>query len=218
MELPIKVFIGRMILTVGDEFHEVELFIPTKKLKKGFGYIRGNTVYVYRGKLEKTRGLDLQFGIYINKEGKYIFVEPSKEERRLFDISNIVELNLDKIFDEIESHAEDFSNSEDIEVINNNAEVFIPTIREDDDFLKFIVKKMIIDKKVNLKNYKDKFPNQWSLNNMKSGLTRDTKMTVTNFKIWCEILGVKWQMIVTDAGSDKSNPLPYKLTIDSDDF
>jgi hypothetical protein len=211
----IKIFFGRIIIIIDEEFHEVELYNPKKKLKKGFAYIKDDLVYIYYGKMKSD--IEELPGIYlVNNEHKII--EPKKSERSKYSIDNIVELDVDKIFKDIENHSDDFISPEDIETINNNVEVFIPTIKEDDDFLKYIVKKIIIDKKINLKNYQDKFTNQYALNNMKSGLSKETKMSVPNFKIWCEILGIKWKMEVEDSGEDKTNPLPEKLIVTSDNF
>jgi hypothetical protein len=69
-----------------------------------------------------------------------------------------------------------------------------------------------------LKNYKNKFSNQYGLNNMKSSLNKGTKMTVLNFVRWCEILGLKWNMTVEDNGGDRSNPLPDVIEINSEQF
>ena len=212
----IKIFIGtRPILIVEDEYYEVDIFIKNEKLKKDVGYIIDDMVYIYRGKVkDKTK---LEFGIY-NDNGEYKFIEPDNKEKDLYHVRNITELNPDSIFTNIEKDKDMFVQPEDIEIINNNAEIYIPTIKEDDDFLKYLVKKIIIDKKINLRNYKNKFATEYSLNNMKSGLNRDTKMTVTNFKTWCEILGVKWDMVITDSGEDPLNPLPQDISISSMDF
>lgn len=203
---------------MGDEFCEVELYREGKKLKKGLGYIKGSIVYIYRGKMEKFKKSELVAGIYLDRNDNYVFVEPTRDEAIKYSIDNISELDIDKIFNEVGENEDDFVQPEDIEIINNNSEVYIPTIKDDDDFLKYIVKKVIIDKKINLKNYKDKFTSQYDLNNMKSGLNKDTKMTVPNFKKWCEALGITWEMRIFDAGVDKLNPLPDDIFIESDNF
>jgi len=213
----VGVFIGsRLVMSVQDEFHEVELFNELKKLQKGFGYIKNSLVYIYRGKLKSIK-LDLKPGIY-SKDNTYVFIEPSSIDSSLYSISNLIELNLDKIFSDVDANEDNFVLPDDIEVINNNSEAYVPTIKDNDDFLKYIVKKIIIDKKINLKNYKGKFTNQYALNNMQSGLKKDTKMTVTNFKIWCEILDVDWEIIISDNGNDKLNPLTDDLIISSKQF
>jgi hypothetical protein len=219
MDGTIKIFTGRLVVTIEDDFHEVERFDNDKKLVKGRGYIQGDYVYVYRGKKEKFKKNELIPGIYKNIRGEYEFIHPeSKQEKLDYSVDNVIEFDTKSIFDEISDKKEDFLDPEDIEVINNNQETFVPTFREEDDFLKYIVKKAILDKKVNLKNYKNKFPNQYALNNMKSGLNKETKMTVTNFKSWEEILGFKWKLIVEDAGTDRLSPLPEPIIVSSDEF
>lgn len=216
----VRVFTGKANIIVDDEFHEVTTFVEGINLKKGVGYIKGNYVYVYKGKTPEGSKLDsLEPGIWKDRRtNNLIFIDYEGDEKEKYHISNVNELNLDKIFSEMENKGDQFIDPEDIEVINNNTEVWQPTIKEDDDFLKYLVKKIIIDKKVNLKNYRSKFANQHALNNMKSGLNKDTKMTVSNFKVWCEILGVEWEMVVRDNGTDKNNPLPAPIEISSDEF
>ena len=75
------------------------------------------------------------------------------------------------------------------------------------------MKKAILDKKINLKNYKDRFTNEYALNNMKSGLSKSTKMTVPNFIKWCEILGLDWEMVIKDNGDDTINPLSETIIV-----
>jgi len=214
-----RVFIGRLFITTEEGFHEVERYHASKKLRKGFGYILNDYVYIYRGKKEKFRPSEMLPGIYLNIHGEHEFVPPNTVTDKVdYSIHNIIELDTQKIINDILEQKEDFLDPEDIEVINNNQEIFKPTFKEEDDFLKYAVKKAILDKQVNLKNYKSKFPNQYALNNMKSGLNKETKMTVTNFDSWCEILGLKWKMVIEDAGTDKISPLPERIDITSDDF
>lgn len=198
-----------------DDIYRVELYYPDKKLKKGYAYIKDDVVYPYRGKVKGTADLSAP-GIY-KKSGEHIFTEPSDDEiETLYDVSHIVSLDTEMIMHHIEEHSENYGVSEVI--INNNSDIYKPSITEDDDFLKYIVKQIILSKKINLRDYKSKFPNEYALNNMKSGLNRKTKMTVPNFKSWCEILGVDWEMTVFDNGTDKTNPMPKDINIKSTDF
>lgn len=214
-----KVLIGPAYLVINnaEEVYPVEIFYPGKKLKKDTAYLIDETVYIYRGKMKKTADSSLP-GIYKTSSG-YTFVEPNDEEREtIYSDESIVTLSPEDIIGKIASNIDTFQQPEDIEIINSNSELFIPTIKESDDFLKLLVKMIIIDKKINIRNYKSHFANEYALNNMKSGLKRDTKMTVTNFKAWCEILGVKWKIVVSDNGTDTISPLPNDIEIDSSQF
>ena len=61
--MSVKVFLGRLILYVDDNIHEVKLYEPGKdeKLVKGFGYIINDYVYVYRGRKKGMRRFDRTF-------------------------------------------------------------------------------------------------------------------------------------------------------------
>lgn len=214
-----KVFIGPTVTIVDndkDEYFEVETYIETDKLKKGTGYIIGDYVYIYQGRYNENKPL-IPGSIY-KKSLEYILVDHTDRTKEIYHISKVNNLNTQNILSLLESDRENFIQMEDVEIINNNAEVFVPMIKEDDDFLKYIVKKMIINKKINLRNYKDKFPNEYALNNMKSGLSKSTKMTVTNFSKWCEVLGCSWKIEVKDDNTDPINPMNEVITVESGDF
>jgi len=212
-----NVFIGTQpVIIIDDDYYNVDVFYENKSLKKNVAYIIDDYVYVYRGKVKSKDDITLP-GIYkIN--GEYVFEEPKKKYKEKYSVDNINELSTDSIFESIESAKTAFIDLDDIEIINNNSSSYKPMITEDDDFLKYIIKKAIIDKDINLKNYKSRFGNEYSLNNMKSALTKPTKMTVPNFLRWCEILGLKFEVKVYDAGLDNINPLPGPIVINSDDL
>lgn len=210
-----KILFGESFLPLNkaEEVYKVSIYNKGKKLKKGHAYIVGNYVYPYRGKWKHDD--DHLPGIY-KKGDNVIVVDEGVTDEYLTD--NIITLDSSYITDAITTNKDTFIQPEDLEIINNNSEIYIPTIKETDDFLKYLVKRIIIEKKINLRSYKDKFPNEYALNNMKSGLNRTTKMTVTNFDAWCEILGVKFTITVSDNGTDLLNPLEEDITLDSDEF
>lgn len=212
-----KVFIGTQpVIIIDDDYYTVDVFSENDSLKKGVAYIIGDYVYPYHGKVKSKKDMYLP-GIY-KVNGEYVVEEPKKKYKEKYSVDNINELNKDSIFQSIESAKTEFIDLNDIEVINNNSSSYKPIINPDDDFLKYIIKKAIIDKDINLKNYKSRFGNEYSLNNMKSALTKPTKMTVPNFLRWCEILGIKFELKVYDAGLDTINPLPEEITVGSDDI
>lgn len=213
-----RVLTGESVIMIGDEFFKVSLYLKGDKLKKDTAYIIDgkDIVYPYRGKLKPSTDTRIS-GIYKTEDDIEI-IEPKEEERHLYTLDKITELDIGLLFDYIDQNADEFMSPGDVEIINNNSDIYAPTIKDSDDFLKYLVKKIILDKKINLKNYRDRFANAYALTNMKSGLGRSTKMTVTNFKTWCEILGIRWTMIVEDAGMDKLSPLPEPIEINSEDF
>lgn len=214
-----KIFTSNeLYIQINDTFHTVEdLYYHGLKLTKGFGYIKGDYVYIYRGKL-KDGEKPTKCGIYKVK-GEYEFVEPRNDyERRLYDVDNVEETDPDSIFNDVINNAEDFISAEDIEKINSNSGLFIPVIKEKDDFLKKVIKHAIIEKKVNLNLYKNRLGTDWGLSNLRSSLTRDTAMSTKYFKMWCEILGLDFEIRVSDNGTDKYATLEEDIILTSDDI
>ena len=214
-----KILLGESYLIIKDtdEVYPVHIYFEDLKLKKGNAYAKGDTVYIYHGKLKNSADPSIP-GIYKTSSG-YIFVEPTEEERRdIYNIDKVVEIDALSIVTRLETQADRFQRPEDIEIINSNSECYKPTITEDDDFLKVLIKKAILNKNININQYKHRFKNEFDLNNKKSGLKKSTKMTVNNFKEWCEILDLKWSMSLYDSGDDVNNPLPEDIEITSDDF
>lgn len=212
-----KIFVNTQpVIIIDDEYYDVDIFYPNNKLKKNVAYICGEYVYIYRGKVKSENDITLP-GIY-KLNGNYIFKNPKEKHLHKYSVDLINELSMNDIFQSIENNKQSFIDLSDIEVINNNSDSYKPIIKDDDDFLKYLIKKAIIDKDINLKNYRTRFGNEYSLNNMKSALVKPTRMTVVNFLRWAEILGLKFDVTVYDAGLDTLNPLPEPITISSDDI
>lgn len=201
LNYPIRIFTGRIILIYNDDYHEVDIWTSKTKPKKGFGYIRKGAVYIYRGKADKKIDMNKP-GIYQDKKGEYLFVEPSEEEMELYSINNITELDVGKIFNDINENTEEFEQPDDVEVINSNSSIFTPTIKDTDDFLKLAVKKFLLETEPDLNNkYKSKFSNQYQLNNLKSNLKGSSKMSIQYFRQWEELLNFGWKIEIYDKGS-----------------
>ena len=132
----------------------------------------------------------------------------------LFPIRRITK---NTIANKIKEQAELFNNDDELEVINSSSEIFAPKIKEGDDFLKVLVKKALEEKKISLKNYKNKFTKPHTLNNIKSALIKPTKTSIPNFEQWAELLGFDWEIRIFDNGHDKNNPLKYDIVFRSDE-
>ena len=135
--MSVKVFLGRLILYVDDNIHEVKLYEPgvTENLVKGCGYIINDYVNIYRGR-KKGSVKDLSMGIYKDELGKYIIIDGEMMEKRKYHVDNVVELDLNAMISYLNENKDQFSSPEDVEVISNSTDVFAPKIDPDDDFLK----------------------------------------------------------------------------------
>lgn len=210
----------KLAMGYGEEMYPVDLYTKsTEKLRKDTLYIHESYVYKYMGKIDKyTEELKLEPGVYKIDKG-FVFIEPYNDiQRKAMTINNVVELDPIAILAEIESNKNDFVNADDLEIISNNAEIFVPIINPDDDFLKKLVKRAIIEKKINLSNYKDRSSNKWTLTNLKSGLNKKSPVSIKAFKLWCEILGLDFDINVYDNGIDKKAPLKEPITMNKDEI
>ena len=210
----IKVSVGRMILAVDDYVYEVHMYHPSmEKLQKNHGYIIRDYVYVYRGK-EKPDGM----GIYKNRDtGELMVIDGSTKEKEKFSVDKIIDMDIESITNKIKEQTERFTSEEDLEVMNNSAEVFAPKIKEGDDFLKQVVKQALEEKQISIKHYKNKFSKPHTLNNIKSALINKTKTSINNFEQWAELLGFDWEIRIYDNGMDKQNPMEVDIIFKSDE-
>ena len=95
--------------------------------------------------------------------------------------------------------------------MNVSTNIFVPIINDTDDSLKKIIKQTIISKDIDINRIRHRMPQKYGLTNLKSALNGKTKMSVQSFNIWCELLGIEYEIVVKDTGADTINPLPKPL-------
>jgi hypothetical protein len=139
-----------------------------------------------------------------NPSTKEIF----KESADLFSLS------LD-IIESTTAGDEELYNEEALADMNAATSIFIPTINDNDDPLKKIIKQIIISKRIDINRLKHRMPQKYGLTNMKSALVGKTKMSITNFIIWCELLGVNFEISIGDNGTDVEDPLQHIISFNS---
>ena len=75
-------------------------------------------------------------------------------------------------------------------VLETSQNAFIPTIYDDDDILKRIIKEVLVDKKIEIRASK-KYRNNYDITNLKSGIQKMTPLSIKYFTKWIEILGLE---------------------------
>lgn len=205
-----------LYFAVDDCIYKTSLYYKGLEISPNNAYIKGDYVYVFRKEVERDSKGEIIPGVYYNKTRDFVWVEPKTDkDKQKYSVENVDDVSPDAIFKDIQRRREEFYSAEDIEEMNNNANMFTPTIQPDDDFLKKIIKQAIIDKGINLnsKIYKEACSNKWILNNLKSSLTKKKKqMSIKYFKIWCELLNLDFIATVQDNGNDPYNPLPKPIS------
>lgn len=152
-----------------------------------------------------------------NKSGDIVttlkFSEPSDSMLEAFRVDNLLDMSIVNIIDNT-VEGEVLFNEQELHDINAASNFYVPIIYESDDFLKRIVKTIIIEKGININKLKSKTDEKYILPNMKAALQGKTKMSVIYFAYWMELLGCEFSMYISDDGTMPTdrlkNPLHYR--------
>lgn len=183
---------------------EVDSYIDNK------AYVDKTSGKIYIASFEKPVHSDVPI-LYIKSDGSYVLKEIySPQANKAFNVANLYDLSLDMITSTTTGD-EVLYNEDALQDMNAATTIFCPVINETDDPLKRLIKQVIIDKKIDINRLKHKMPQKYGLTNMKSALIGPTKMSITSFNIWCELLGIHYEIVINDSGADTQNPLDNVL-------
>ena len=99
--------------------------------------------------------------------------------------------------------------------VGSQGELFRPTINEEDDILTKLIKVVVLEKGINLAQYKGKSNTDWIINNLKSNLIANKPMSYKYFIAWCDLLGLDFGITVNDNGQDRIAPIVNEYSIDT---
>lgn len=183
---------------------------------EGKGYCKDDgSVWIYT--TVKPKLPDSYPYIWKDEEGKLIYSKPVDDILNKYKIENAYSVNFSRVIDETEEDEQLF-NEEEINDINASAEVYVPIIKESDDFLKKIVKGIIIKKAIDINKLKARTSAKYIIQNMKSALIGETKMSVTYFCYWMELLKCEFEIVVGNSEGNDEYPLKNKIAISSEDI
>lgn len=207
---------------VSGEIHpitELNILNDYSNLEKNHWYIIGDNVYQYIGEINSIK--EIHPGVIVNFNGYHVedYTDADLEER--FSIKNVLtkdEYNREigkasSLEDLIGDYIQDYENGNNLMLQESNTttisgEVFIPELRPDDDPFEKAIKSMLRYKKIVLNSYKGNVEKAHVLDNLRSALSGATKsMSVTKFLLWCNVLGLDWEIRLTNADSNVKNPL-----------
>lgn len=189
----------------------------TNEFKDNKGYVdrKTNKIYIC-AKNNPPKNLDVPI-LKVDPESgeKTMIPAPEEEVNNYFITKNLAAVTFANIVDG--TNPDDVLYDEEALVDMNAAtSLFTPIMdTEKDDPLKQIIKKTILDKKIDINRLKHRLPQKYGLTNLKSALIGKTKMSITNFNIWCELLGIDYEICITDNGSDTENPLEKDIVYTS---
>lgn len=181
----------------------------------GKGYIdEDEQIWIFCGEGKPKNANEYPY-FWLNEDGSKEFSEPAEITLNAYNTSNMKDMSLATIIETTQENEELF-NEEEINDMNAAAAFFVPIINESDDFLKKIVKSTIIKKGIDINRLKAKTEEKYILPNMKAALVSTTRMSVTYFLCWMELLGCQFNIIVADNGMDTVDNLKHELIYDSD--
>lgn len=184
-----------------------ELYIDNK------GYIDDDGqiwIYCFKGK-PKHKNLYPYFW-YEGDEKK--FSEPIEIIKNAYKVNNLQDVSMVTIINTTKPNEELFD-EEAIEDMNAAAAFFVPIIKPTDDFLKKIVKVIIIEEGIDINKLKTKTGEKYQLANMRAALQNDTKMSVTYFNYWMNLLGCNFSITISDSGEENSDKLKFPVLYQS---
>lgn len=210
-----KFYLNKPVIEIDEGFYDINpLPVDFSNLEEGECYAFDGYALIYYGKVKDLKG-DPKVGFYLDNNNE-LFINLPEDLKEKYSTKNIKEFNVSDIIDEMIENSDSFTSPEDMEVIQNSSDITVPTIRDNDDFLTKIVKRVIIAKKINLKNYEHKVDKS-IFTNMKGSLnTEGRKMSVMYFKRWAEVLGFDFQIIINDDGTDRLAPLKETIEFNSE--
>ena len=202
----------RLLSISGGErvFHVIDEIKDGIVFRDGKGYVRDNFVWIFT----KNPPTDSKYPYFWYEHGKICFGKIRDSIKEEFSVNRTKSQSLvDTVFKV--DPKEQLYDEEAISDMNAATSIYVPIIKEMDDFLKKIIKRVIIFKRININRLKSKMDKPYMLSNMKTALMNDTKMSVPNFIIWANLLGIRFTIIAEDDGSDVTNPLKKRIIYDS---
>lgn len=199
------------------EMDEKQKHLTVNDFKNNKGYVDdGGFIYIFREKPDKNEIIPW-FTVVVSESGKPCLKFSQKrtpETRNGFRIEHVVDLSVKKIVDSTDP--EEILYDEDLKnTLLAAGSQFVPEIKDIDDFLKKLVKTVILNKGCDLHNYRKSFGNNYQLSNYIQALDGTTKTGPLVFSNWMELLGCDFEITIHNNGTDTRYPLPYDIHYDS---
>lgn len=207
-----------------------------KEFKERHGYIDdlGNIwIYFPNDRSFHTSVSTIPWFTIVENEDGYVLAfckRVASDAREIFTRGNVRDISINTIKKTTKEH-EELYNDEELKYLNSATSVYTPQINEDDDFLKRIVKTLLINLRININRFTPQFKYKYTLTNLKTALQNKTKMSVKVFAMWMEMLHTDFTIIVRSDGStnesnlkgfiiynSRTNEVTYKEEIKGDDI
>ena len=194
---------GNCVISIeGDEnIYSVVPYYKGILLEKNTGYLRDGYVYIYRGDISRQK--KFKNGIFTDKKGNvYFSLDPEESSKYSFD--NIKDDSIQSIIKQAEKI--DPKLKRKIMKQITSSDIYLPELDPNDDFMKHLIKLILHDKKIDIKQFKHKFTKSHGITNLKAALetksSADGKkgsLTLSNMIKWMELLDMDIEVTFKDS-------------------
>lgn len=187
-----------------------EITSDDQPFKNGKGYIHDGYIWIFSNK----RPDDSKVPYFWYEHGKICFGKMREPLKEYFSEDKLLDLSFANTVYQMDPNEELYDENV-LSDMNSSTSIFIPEINEGDDCLKILIKMAIKEKKINVNRLKSRMDKSYSLSNLKTALIGKTKMSVPNFIVWCDLLGLGFNITIFDNQMDEQNPLKHAIEYDS---
>ena len=195
---------GNCVISIeGDEnIYSVVPYYKGVKLEKNTGYLKDGYVYIYRGDISRQK--KFKNGIFTDKKGNvYFSLDPEESSKYSFD--NIKDDSIQSIIKQAEK-IDPKLKRKIMKQITQSSDIYLPELDSNDDFMKHLIKLILHDKKIDIKQFKHKFTKSHGITNLKAALetksSADGKkgsLTLSNMIKWMELLDMDIEVTFKDS-------------------
>lgn len=187
-----------------------EITFDDQPFRDGKGYIYDGYIWIF----SKKKPNDSKVPYFWYEHGKVCFGKMRDSVKEFFSTDKLLDLSFANTVYKMDPK-EELYDEDVLSDMNSSTSIFRPEINPEDDCLKVLIKMAILEKNINVNRLKSKMERSYSLSNLKTALIGKTKMSIPNFIIWCDLLGLGFNISIYDNQTDDQNPLKYAIEYNS---
>lgn len=195
---------GNCVISIeGDEnIYQVLPYYEGIELEKNVGYLKDGYVYIYRGDISRQK--KFKNGLFTDKKGNIKFALTELDKPK-YAFENIKDDSIQSIIKQAEK-VDPKLKRKIMKQITQSSDIYLPELDANDDFMKHLIKLILHDKKIDIKQFKHKFTKSHGITNLKAALetksSADGKkgsLTLSNMIKWMELLDMDIEVIFKDS-------------------
>lgn len=211
---------GNCIISIeGDEnIYSVIPYYEGIVLEKNTGYLKDGYVYIYRGDISRQK--KFKNGVFTDKKGN-VFFALTDADKSNYAFENVKDDSIQSIIKQAKK-IDPKLKRKIMREITQSSDIYLPELDANDDFLKHLVKLILHEKKIDIKQFKHKFTKSHSITNLKAALETKTSadgkkgtLTVNNLIKWLELLEMDIEVTFKDS-EDSELPCGKVFTFNSE--